>query len=184
MELTEFNEPLVHQVVTAYLAAGRAGTRAQKSRSEVSGGGAKPWNQKGTGRARAGSSRSPIWRSGGVTFAAKPKSYAQKINKKMYRAAMRSIFSELIRQKRLIEVEDFKVVNNKTKELVKKLKDMKLDNVLIVTDEVDENLYFAARNLPKVDVCDMAGVNPVSLINFENVLITASVMKRFEETLG
>lgn len=184
MELVEFNEPLVHQVVTAYLAAGRAGTRAQKNRSEVRGGGAKPWRQKGTGRARAGSIRSPIWRSGGVTFAAKPKSYAQKINKKMYRVAMHSIFSELIRQKRLIEVEDFKVANKKTKELAKKLQDMKLTNVLIITDEVDDNLYFAARNLPKVDVRDMAGVDPVSLISFDKVLITALVMKRFEEMLG
>lgn len=184
MDLSEFNEPLIHQVVTAYLATGRAGTRAQKTKAEVRGGGAKPWRQKGTGQARAGSRRSPIWRGGGVTFAAKTRSYAQKINKKMYRGAMRAIFSELIRQKRLIEVPEFKVESMKTKDLVKKLQDMKLENVLIITDEIDEKLYFAARNLPKVDVRDMAGADPVSLISFDNVLVTAPIMRRFEEMLG
>jgi len=180
----EFNEPLVHQVVTAYLAAGRTGSKAQKNRSEVRGGGTKPWRQKGTGRARAGSIRSPIWRGGGVTFAAKPRSYVQKLNKKMYRSAMRAIFSELIRQERLLITNDFAVANPKTQELAKKLNDMQLDNVLIITEEVDRNLYLAARNLPKVEVCDAVAANPVSLIRFEKVLVTVPVVKKFEEMLG
>jgi large subunit ribosomal protein L4 len=180
----EFNEHLVHQVVTAYLAAARSGSKAQKSRSEVSGSGIKPWRQKGTGRARAGSIRSPIWRGGGVTFAAKPRNYTQKINKKMYRAAMRAIFSELIRQDRLLITEEFIVANPKTQELAKKLTTMQLDNVLIITEEVDKNLYLAARNLPKIEVCDRVAVNPVNLIRFEKVLMTMPVVKKFEEMLG
>lgn len=180
----EFNEPLVHQAVTAYLAAGRSGTKAQKSRSEVSGGGAKPWRQKGTGRARVGSIRSPIWRGGGVTFAAKPRNFTQKLNKKMYQAAMRAIFSELIRQQRLLVIDDFTVANPKTQELAKKLNNMQLNNVLIITEEVDKNLYLAARNLPKVEVCDRVAANPVSLIRFEKVLMTVPVVKKFEEILG
>jgi large subunit ribosomal protein L4 len=180
----EFNETLVHQAVVAYMAGGRQGTRAQKTRSEVRGGGKKPWRQKGSGRARAGSSRSPIWRAGGVTFAAKPQDHAQKLNKKMYRAALRSILSELVRQERLIVVEDFAVEAPKTKALVSKLGGLGLNDVLIVTDAVDENLYLAARNLPHVDVRDVQGSDPVSLIAFDKVLVTVSAVKKFEELLG
>jgi large subunit ribosomal protein L4 len=180
----KFNEPLVHHTVTAYLAAGRSGSRAQKSRSEVSGGGIKPWRQKGTGRARAGTIRSPLWRSGGVTFAAKPKSYARKLNKKMYRAALRSIFSELVRQGRLIIVENFAVTSPKTRELLKKLIDIGLNEVLIINDMVDKNLYLAARNLPGVNVLDISGINPVALVGFAKVLITLSAIKLLEEMLG
>ncbi|KUJ00790.1 MULTISPECIES: 50S ribosomal protein L4 [Vibrio] len=180
----EFNEALVHQVVVAYAAGARQGTRAQKTRSEVSGGGAKPWRQKGTGRARAGTIRSPIWRTGGVTFAAKPQDHSQKVNKKMYRGAMKSILSELVRQERLIVVDDFSVEAPKTKELVAKLKELELNDVLIVTGEVDENLFLAARNLYKVDVRDAAGIDPVSLIAFDKVLMTASAVKQVEEMLA
>ncbi|SJN57580.1 50S ribosomal protein L4 [Vibrio ruber] len=180
----EFNEALVHQVVVAYAAGARQGTRAQKTRSEVSGGGAKPWRQKGTGRARAGTIRSPIWRTGGVTFAAKPQDHSQKVNKKMYRGAMKSILSELVRQERLIVVDDFSVEAPKTKELVAKLKELELNDVLIVTGEVDENLFLAARNLYKVDVRDASGIDPVSLIAFDKVLMTASAVKQVEEMLA
>lgn len=180
----DFNEALVHQVVVAYAAGARQGTRAQKTRSEVSGGGAKPWRQKGTGRARAGTIRSPIWRTGGVTFAAKPQDHSQKVNKKMYRGAMKSILSELIRQERLIVVDNFSVEAPKTKELVAKLKELELNDVLIVTGEVDENLFLAARNLYKVDARDVAGVDPVSLIAFDKVLMTADVVKQVEEMLA
>ena len=151
----EFNEPLVHQVVTAFLAGSRAGTKAQKNRARVRGGGSKPWRQKGTGRARAGTIRSPIWVGGGKAFAAAPRDHSQKVNRKMYRGAMQSILSELVRQDRLVVVEDFALSAPKTKELVGKLKDMKLDNVLIIRDEIDENLYLAARNLINVDVRDV-----------------------------
>ncbi|MBD1576378.1 MULTISPECIES: 50S ribosomal protein L4 [Vibrio] len=180
----EFNEALVHQVVVAYAAGARQGTRAQKTRSEVSGGGAKPWRQKGTGRARAGTIRSPIWRTGGVTFAAKPQNHSQKVNKKMYRGAMKSILSELVRQERLIVVDNFSVEAPKTKDLVAKLKDLELNDVLIVTSEVDENLFLAARNLYKVDARDVAGIDPVSLIAFNKVLITADAVKQVEEMLA
>ncbi|PTQ12442.1 50S ribosomal protein L4 [Vibrio splendidus] len=180
----DFNEALVHQVVVAYAAGARQGTRAQKTRSEVSGGGAKPWRQKGTGRARAGTIRSPIWRTGGVTFAAKPQDHSQKVNKKMYRGAMKSILSELIRQDRLIVVDNFSVEAPKTKELVAKLKELELNDVLIVTGEVDENLFLAARNLYKVDARDVAGVDPVSLIAFDKVLMTADAVKQVEEMLA
>ncbi|CSB50483.1 50S ribosomal protein L1E [Vibrio cholerae] len=180
----EFNEALVHQVVVAYAAGARQGTRAQKTRSEVSGGGAKPWRQKGTGRARAGTIRSPIWRTGGVTFAAKPQDHSQKVNKKMYRGAMKSILSELVRQERLIVVENFSVEAPKTKALVAKLKELKLNDVLIVTGEVDENLFLAARNLYKVDVRDVTGIDPVSLIAFDKVLMTAAAVKQVEEMLA
>src|SRR5690554_1688656 len=180
----DFNEALVHQVVTAYMAAGRQGTKAQKTRSEVSGGGKKPWRQKGTGRARAGTIRSPIWRSGGTTFAAKPRNHEQKVNKKMYRGAMKSILSELVRQDRLIVVEKFGVETPKTKALVAQLKAMDLNDVLIVTKEVDENLFLAARNLHKVDVRDVQGLDPVSLIAFEKVLMTADAVKQIEEVLS
>jgi large subunit ribosomal protein L4 len=180
----EFNEDLVHQVVTAYLAGGRQGTRAQKTRSEVRGGGKKPWAQKGSGRARAGTIRSPLWRGGGVTFAARPQDHSQKVNRKMYRAAMSSIVSELARSERLIIVENFEVAEPKTKLLVKQLTDMGLNSVLIVTEEVNQNLYLASRNLHKVSVSDVAAVNPVSLVGSEKVLITVSALKKIEEMLS
>ncbi|MCY1299024.1 50S ribosomal protein L4 [compost metagenome] len=166
------------------MAGGRQGTRAQKTRSEVSGGGKKPWRQKGTGRARAGTIRSPIWRSGGTTFAAKPQDHSQKLNKKMYRAAMRSILSELVRQERLVVVEDFAVDAPKTKTLLGKLNGLGLTDVLIVSEGVDQNLYLAARNLPHVDVRDVQGSDPVSLIAYDKVLITVSAVKKFEELLA
>jgi len=180
----EFNEALVHQVVTAYLAAGRQGTRAQKTRSQVSGGGKKPFRQKGTGRARAGTIRSPLWRSGGVTFAARPQDHSQKVNRKMYRAAMRSILSELVRQERLVVVEEFSVETPKTKQLVAKLAELGLEKALIVTEEVDANLYLAARNIPNVDVVDVAAADPVSLVAFDKVLVTVSALRKFEEKLA
>lgn len=180
----EFNEALVHQVVVAYAANARQGTRAQKTRSEVSGGGKKPWKQKGTGRARAGTIRSPLWRSGGVTFAAKTQDHSQKVNRKMYRLALKSIFSELIRQERLIVVENFSVEQPKTKELVSKLNELNLKDVLIVTSEVTENLFLAARNLHKVDVRDVSGIDPVSLIASDKVLITSAAIKQVEEMLS
>ena len=180
----EFNEPLVHQVVTAYRAAGRAGTKAQKSRSAVHGGGAKPWRQKGTGRARAGTSRSPIWRGGGATFAAVPRNFAQKVNRKMYRGALRSILSELIRQDRLVTVDRFAVEAPKTKELVGKLREMGLDDVLVVTSEADENLQLAARNLYSVGVCTADQLDPVSMIGFQKLLITGDAVKLLEERLA
>jgi large subunit ribosomal protein L4 len=180
----EYNEDLVHQVVTAYLAGARQGTRAQKNRAAVSGGGKKPWRQKGTGRARAGTIRSPIWRSGGVTFAAQPQDHSQKVNRKMYRAALRSIMSELARQDRLMVVESLDVDQPKTKLLVQQLGEYGVDNALIVSTEVGENLYLAARNLHKVDVRDVDGVDPVSLIAYDKVLVTVDAVKKFEEMLG
>lgn len=180
----EFNQDLVHQAVTAYLAGARQGTRAQKNRSAVSGGGKKPWRQKGTGRARAGTIRSPLWRSGGVTFAAQPQDHSQKLNRKMYRAALRSILSELARQERLVVVESFELNAPKTKGLVQKLVDLGLEEVLIVAEEVNENLYLASRNLHKVDVRDAQGLDPVSLIRFEKVLVTVPALKKIEEMLG
>ena len=180
----EYNEALVHQVVTAYLSGARQGTRAQKTRSEVAGGGKKPWRQKGTGRARAGTIRSPIWRSGGVTFAAKPQDHSQKVNRKMYRAAMRSILSELARTDRLMIVEALDVEQPKTKLLAETLKGYGLDNVLIVADNVDKNLYLASRNLHKVDVRDVEGADPVSLIAYDKVMITVDAVKKFEEALA
>jgi large subunit ribosomal protein L4 len=180
----EYNEPLVHQTVVTYLADGRQGTVKQKTRSEVRGGGRKPWRQKGTGRARSGTIRSPIWRSGGVTFAARPQDHSKKLNKKMYRGAMRCILSELIRQERLIAVSEFSLDSHKTKDLVSKLKEFDLDNVLIVAEEVEKNLYLAARNLHKVDVLDASGIDPVSLIGFDKVLITVPALKKVEEMLS
>jgi large subunit ribosomal protein L4 len=180
----EFNESLVHQVVTAYLAGSRQGTKAQKTRSDVSGGGAKPWRQKGTGRARAGTIRSPLWRSGGVTFAAQPRDHAQKVNKKMYRAALRCIFSELVRQERLVVVEDFAMESPKTKQFVAKLNELELANALLVTEDVEWNLYLAARNVPHVDVRDVAGIDPVSLVGFDKVLVTVPALKKIEEALA
>lgn len=182
----QFNEPLVHQIVTAYQAAGRAGTKAQKTRAEVRGGGAKPWRQKGTGQARAGTIRSPLWRKGGKVFAAVPRDYKQKVNKKMYKGALKSIFSELIRQERLIVVDSFELDTAKTKSLVKKLADMKIEGaVLIVPDSVDEKLYLAARNIPNVEVADavVSTANPVSLIRKEKVIVTESAIKEIEGIL-
>ena len=180
----EYNEDLVHQVVTAYMAGARQGTRAQKNRAAVRGGGKKPWRQKGTGRARAGTIRSPIWRSGGVTFAAQPQDHSQKVNRKMYRAALQSIMSELARQERLIVVESLDLEQPKTKLLTKQLGEFGLDNVLIIGDEVGENLYLAARNLHKVDVRDVDGIDPVSLIAYDKVMVTVAAVKKFEEMLG
>jgi large subunit ribosomal protein L4 len=180
----EYNEDLIHQVVTAYMAGARQGTRAQKTRSEVAGGGKKPWRQKGSGRARAGTIRSPIWRSGGVAFAAKPQDHSQKVNRKMYRAALRSIMSELARQDRLVVVESMELAEPKTRLLVQQLGEYGLDSVLIVSTEVGENLYLAARNLHKVDVRDVDGVDPLSLIGHEKVMITVDAVRKFEEMLG
>ena len=180
----EYNEALVHQVVVAYLAGARQGSRAQKTRSEVRGGGRKPWRQKGTGRARAGTIRSPIFRGGGRTFAAKPQDFAQKVNRKMYRGALRCILSELIRQDRLVACESFSVDAPKTKGLQDKLKALELNSVLIVGDAVDENLYLSARNLKDVDVLDVDGVDPVSLIRHDKVLITVDALKKLEELLA
>ena len=179
----EFNQDLVHQTVVAFLAGARQGTRAQKNRSAVSGGGRKPFRQKGTGRARAGTIRSPIWRGGGVTFAASPQDHSQKLNRKMYRSALRSIVSELARQDRLIVVQDFSLETPKTKALIAKLAEFGLREALIVTEEVNENLYLASRNLHKVEVCDAAALDPVSLINFDKVLVTVAALKKLEEIL-
>ena len=180
----DFNEDLVHQAVVAYLAAGRQGSRKQKTRSEVSGGGRKPWKQKGSGRARAGSIRSPLWRTGGTTFAAVPQDHSQKLNRKMYRAAMHSILSELARQKRLVVVESFGVAEPRTKLLAQQLAGYQLGEALIVAEEVDRNLYLAARNIPHVEVRDVAGVDPVSLVAYEKVLVTVPALRKFEEMLG
>ena len=182
-----FNEPLVHQIVVAYQAGGRAGTRAQKTRAEVRGGGAKPWRQKGTGRARAGSSRGPIWRGGGVTFAAKPQDHSQKVNKKMYRAAISSIFSELLRQDRLLVVEALGLPEIKTKQLIVQLAMLGLAGqrrVLLISEEIDLNLYLSARNLGYVALSDVAGIDPVSLVGADTVVITAGAIQRVGEWLG
>lgn len=181
----EFNEALVHQVVVAYQSTARAGTKAQKTRSEVSGGGKKPFRQKGTSRARAGSSRSPLWRAGGTIFAAKPQDWTQKVNRKMYRVAMRSILSQLVREDRLLVVGDFKLENHKTKTLVAKLKELDLKNVLIVNGEFDSDLFLASRNLYKVEVCQpgTAEFNPINLINFDKVVMTEAAVKKVEEML-
>ena len=180
----EFNQDLVHQAVVAYMAGARQGTKAQLTRAEVSGGGKKPWRQKGTGRARAGTIRSPIWRGGGATFAAKPRNFDQKLNKKMYRAALQCILSELNRQDRLLIVESFEIDAPKTKSLVQKLAQYNLSEALIVTEEISENLFLASRNLFKVGVSDVQGVDPVSLIGFDKVIITVPALKKFEEILG
>lgn len=179
----EFNEALIHQVVVAYQAGGRAGTKAQKTRAEVRGGGAKPWKQKGTGRARAGSIRSPIWRKGGKTFAATPRCYAQKVNRKMYQGAMRSIVSELSRQERLVVVEDFLLEQPKTKLLLAKLNEFNLSSVLLVSDAIDRNLILAARNLHNVLVCAPEQITPANLLAFDKVLLTTKAVKLIEEVL-
>ena len=177
-------KPLVHQVVTAFLAGGRAGTKKQKNRSDVRGGGTKPWRQKGTGRARAGTIRSPIWVGGGRTFAARPRNYQQKVNKKMYRAALRSVMSELVRQDRLVVIESIEMKAPKTKELAQRLKKMELDNVLIVNEAFDEKVFLSARNLSDVGICDVNSVDPVVLMRFNKVLITLPALKLLEERLS
>jgi len=179
----DFNQSLVHQVTTAYMSGGRQGSKAQKNRAAVSGGGKKPWAQKGTGRARAGTSRGPIWRSGGVTFAAQPRSYVQKVNKKMYKGAMSVIFSELVRSERLKIVKDFGVKDAKTKNITALLKALDVKDVLLMTDELDENLYLSSRNLYHVGVCDTQSIDPVSLIGYENVVITEAALKKVEAML-
>ncbi len=176
----EFNEALIHQVLQAYAAGARQGSKAQKTRAEVRGGGKKPWRQKGTGGARAGTIRSPLWRGGGIVFAAKPRDYSQKINKKMYWGAMCSILSELVRQERLLLVNDFNATG-KTRDLAKKLKELNLKNVLIVTETTQPSLFLAARNLPGVGVCDLCGINPMNLIGFDKVIFTVPVLRQLEE---
>ena len=179
----DYNEPLIHQVVTAFLAGARAGSKAQKNRSEVRGGGAKPWRQKGTGRARAGTSRGPIWRGGGRTFAAKPRSYAQKVNRKMYRGAIRTIFSELLRSGRLLLVEDFVTATPKTKEFKQKLTEIGVDDCLIIGKEVDENTLLASRNIPKICVAEWGAIDPVLLLSYQKVVLTQSALAQVEEQL-
>ena len=180
----EYNEDLVHQAVTSYLAGARQGTRAQKNRADVRGGGKKPWRQKGTGRARAGTIRSPIWRSGGVTFAAQPQDHSKKINRKMYRAALKTIVSELARQERLVVVEALDLEAPKTKLLVSELNGYGVNSVLLVTNELSENLYLASRNLQKVDVRDVQGIDPVSLLAHDKVMMTVDAVKKIEEMLA
>lgn len=180
----DYNEALIHQAVIAYQAGARQGTRGQKNRSAVSGGGAKPWRQKGTGRARAGTSRSPIWRGGGKTFPATTQDFSQKMNRKAYRSAIRSILSELVRQERLIIADDFSVSEPKTKQLVAKMNDMQLDDVLVVTHEFDENLALASRNLYHVGILEAQEINPLSLIGFDKVLMTSEAVKQIEEKLA
>jgi len=180
----EFNEALVHQLVVTYMASSRAGTKAQKNRSAVSGGGAKPWRQKGTGRARAGTIRSPLWRKGGVTFAAQPRDYSKKLNKKMYRAGLRSIVSELLRQDRLIVVEEMKLAEPKTRLMAAKMAELGVDNALVLTDGLDSDLYLAARNIPHLMVMDVAIVDPVNLVRFEKVVIDQAALKKLEERLS
>ncbi len=180
----EFNEALVHQLVVSYMSSGRAGTRAQKSRSTASGGGAKPWRQKGTGRARAGTIRSPIWRSGGVTFAATPRDYSKKINRKMYRIGMRSLVSELVRQQRLILIDQLGVSEAKTSVMSKRLNELGVSDALILTDGLDSNVYLAARNIPNIQVMDVAIVDPLSLVAQANVVIDQAALKKLEERLS
>ena len=176
----EFNEPLVHQVVVAYMNAARSGTKAQKSRADVAGGGRKPWRQKGTGRARAGTTRSPLWRGGGVTFAARPRDYSQKVNRKMYRSALRSILSELVRQDRLVVVDDFQLAEPKTKLALAALNKLGVNDVLIVCDEITENLFLAARNIPHIGMADVSAVDPVLLISYDKVVVTQKALAGLE----
>ncbi len=180
----DFNESLVHQLVISYMSTSRSGTKAQKSRSDAQGGGAKPFRQKGTGRARAGTIRSPIWRGGGVTFAARPRDYAKKINKKMYRAGMRGIVSELIRQDRLVLVEEMTVTEPKTKLMAAKMADLGVTHGLVITDGLDSNLYLAARNIPNLMVMDVAIVDPLSLVRQESVVIDQAALKKLEARLS
>jgi large subunit ribosomal protein L4 len=179
----EYNEPLIHQLIVAYMAAGRSGTKKQKNRSEVSGGGVKPWRQKGTGRARAGTSRSPLWRTGGVTFAASNRSYEQKLNKKMYRAAMRSIFSELLRQGRLVVADDIVPSEPRTKVLQEKLCGLGIEKGVVIADSFDKNLYLAARNIPDIKVCEASTLDPVDLVQSKKIIITTLAVKKIEASL-
>lgn len=179
----DYNEGLIHQAVVTFMNNGRSGNSAQKTRAEVRGGGRKPWNQKGTGRARAGTIRSPLWRTGGVTFASKPRDYTQKINKKMYVRALRSIVSELYRRGDLIIVSDFQCSTHKTKDFIKKMAELEVQNALIVACEIAENDYLAMRNLADFDICDMNGIDPVSLLTFEKVVMTVDAVKKLEEQL-
>jgi large subunit ribosomal protein L4 len=180
----DFSEALVHQVVTAYMAGARAGTKAQKTRSDVRGGGRKPWRQKGTGRARAGTIRSPIWRGGGRTFAARPQDHSQKVNRKMYRGAIQAIFSELLRQDRLIVLDSFELSTPKTSELMKKLAEQGFTQGLLITSEVEVNLFLATRNVPGVYALDVASLDPVSLVAADKVIMTVDAVKKIEEWLG
>ena len=180
----DYNEPLVHQVLTAFMAGSRSGTKGQKNRSDVSGGGRKPWKQKGTGRARAGTTRSPLWRGGGVTFAARNRNFTQKVNRKMYQGAIRSILSELTRQERLLCIESFTLDSAKTRAARDLLGGLGLRDVLIVTDEVTENAYLAIRNLPYVDLIDTAEINPYCLIGYDKVLVTKAAVAKMEEWLS
>jgi len=179
-----YNEALVHQLVVSYMSGARAGTKAQKNRAAASGGGAKPWRQKGTGRARAGTIRSPIWRSGGVTFAASPRDYSKKLNKKMYRVGMRSLVSELIRQQRLILISELGVSEAKTKAMNTRLNEIGVNNALILTDGLDSTVYLAARNIPNIQVMDVAIVDPLSLVQQEHVVIDQAALKKLEERLA
>ena len=179
-----FNEALVHQVVNAVLSGARSGTKAQKNRSQVSGGGAKPWRQKGTGRARAGTIRSPIWVGGGRAFAARPRDFSKKVNKKMYRAAMRSILSELLREDRLVVLDKFDIKQPKTKEFKKLTEKLKADSALIVNDKFDENLFLSSRNIKNMEYSDVSSINPVSLMKYEKVIINVESLKIIEERLA
>lgn len=180
-----FNEPLVHQVVISYLASRRMGTKAQKTRSEVSGGGRKPWKQKGSGRARAGTIRSPLWRGGGVAFAAKPRTFMKKVNRKMYRSALRGIFSELLRQKRLHVVEDLKITSSKTKDFISNMDMLGLKNsFLIITDSLNEHLFLASRNVPGVGVVDVEGLTPVSLLQYEEIVVDKVAIEKINGWLS
>ena len=180
----DFSEALVHQVVTAYLAGGRAGTKAQKTRSDVRGGGRKPWRQKGTGRARVGTIRSPLWRGGGATFAARPRDHSQKVNRKMYRGALQAILSELVRQERLIVLDSLELSSPKTSELLTKLAEQNFEKGLIITSEVEGNLFLATRNVPNVYALDVASLDPVSLVAADKVIMTVDAVKMVEEWLG
>jgi len=180
----EYNETLVHQAVVAYMAAGRSGTKSQKNRSDVSGGGAKPWRQKGTGRARAGTSRGPIWRKGGVTFAARPRDYSKKLNKKMYRAAMCSIFSELARSGSLVVVDKLGVSEPKTKAMISRLNSLDVGNVLLVDVEEDKDVVLSARNIPNCEVLTVSGLNPVSLVSHDKVVMTSGAVAKVQEWLS
>ena len=180
----DYSEALVHQVVTAYLAGGRAGTRAQKTRSDVRGGGKRPWRQKGTGRARAGTIRSPLWRGGGIHFAARPQNHSQKVNRKMYRGALQAILSELVRQERLVVLDSFELSAPKTSELLEKLGKLDFEKGLIVTPEVNGDIFLATRNVPGVYALDVAGLDTVSLLSADNVIMTVDAVKKIEEWLG
>jgi len=180
----DFSEALVHQVVTAYLAGGRAGTKAQKNRSTARGGGKKPWRQKGTGRARAGTIRSPIWRGGGRTFAATPRDHSQKVNRKMYRGAMQAILSELVRQERLLVVDSLEIAEPRTSVLLGKLSELGFETGLIVTNELDENVYLASRNIPGVYTVDVSGIDPVGLVDADKVIMTVDAVEKIQEWLG